>query len=496
VENPFLESALSLLSPVPVMTSLPAASSEALGATIAPQRLRLINFLVTGSLFMENLDGSIIATALPQMAKSFGSNALELNLGISAYLLALGVFIPATGWVADRFGARRVFGTAIALFTITSVLCGSANSLGMFIALRILQGISGAMMVPVGRLVVLRWTPKPKLMAALQALVWPALVAPVIGPPLGGFITTHATWRWIFYLNVPLGLAAFIAAWRLVPDVRESVARRFDWIGFVLCGAGTFMLLIGMERLAANFDTVSWVEVVLGLGVLAMAIRHLRRADSPMLDLSPMGIATFRACMRGGSLTRMAIGAAPFLLPLMFQVGFGYSAFTSGLLVLAVFAGNLALKTVTTPILKRFGYRKVTLRNGVLCALGLAACGAITPGMPVALTVLILFISGLTRSMQFTVYGTLAFADVSKDRMSDANGLFNTINQVSMAAAVTLGSLCVRAGQALGPLPFLAGPGEPFRFAFILVGLFGAIGLIDFISLPKDAGQAFVQGKR
>lgn len=478
------------------MTRISAAPSEAPGALVDSRRLRLITFLVTGSLFMENLDGSIIATALPQMAKSFGSHALELNLGISAYLLALGVFIPATGWVVDRFGARRVFAAAIALFTLTSVLCGSADSLGMFIALRILQGISGAMMVPVGRLVVLRWTPKPQLMAALSSLVWPALVAPVIGPPLGGFITTHATWRWIFYLNVPLGLAAFMAAWRLVPDVREDTPRRFDWGGFVLCGAGTFTLLIGLERLAADFDVVSWVEVLLGAGLLALAIRHLRRSPAPMLDLSPMGIATFRACMRGGALTRMAIGAAPFLLPLMFQVGFGYNAFTSGMLVLAVFAGNLALKTVTTPILKRFGYRKVSLRNGVLCALGLAACGFITPDTPVLVTVLILFISGLTRSMQFTIFGTLTFADVPKDKMSDANGLFNTIGQVGMAAAVTLGSMCVRLGEALGPLPFLHGPGEPYRFAFILVGIFCAIGLVDFIRLPQDVGQAFVEGKR
>ncbi|VCU70432.1 putative transport protein HsrA [Pigmentiphaga humi] len=459
---------------------------------LSPRRLALVMLLVTGALFMEILDGTIITTALPAMAQSFGTSAIALNIGVSGYLLALGVFIPVSGWVADRYGARRVFVAAIALFTLASALCGMADDLPTFFVLRILQGIAGAMMVPVGRLVVMKYTPKARLMAAMSALVWPALVAPVLGPPLGGFITEHFGWRWIFYLNVPLGVIGLAAAWMIIPGVAEPARRRFDLRGFLLCGTATFSLLFALEQLVDRLDAPSLALLAAGIALLALSIRHLARAPEPLIDLRSWRIPTFRASLRGGSLSRMAIGSAPFLLPLMFQVGFGYDAFRSGLLVLAVFAGNLAMKAVTTPVLRHAGYRPVLVWNGLLCALSIAACALLTPGTPLAVTLALLFVGGAARSMQFTALSTLAYADVPKPQMSDANGLFTTISQLSMAAGITLAALGIRVGHLIAERFELTGAGMGYRIAFLIAAAVCVLGIIDALRLPAQAGDHFV----
>lgn len=469
---------------------MPSPTSSA--PQVSPRQLRLMMFLITGAMFMEILDGSIIATALPAMAQSFGTSAIELNVGISAYLLALGVFIPASGWVADRLGTRTVFSLAIALFTLSSALCGLASDLPTFVGLRVLQGLSGAMMVPVGRLLVLRYTPKAQLMAAMSALVWPALVAPVIGPPLGGFITTHLGWRWIFYLNVPLGLIGLVVALRLVPQVGSEERRPFDLPGFALVSGGLFALLTGLERLPLKVDAWGVGLLMVGLILLGFATAHFRRTAQPLLSLEPFRVATFRVSARGGSVVRMAIGSAPFLLPLLFQLGFGYDAFHSGLLVLTVFGGNLAMKSMTTRVLRRFGYRPVMLGNGTLCMLALSACALINPSMPVAVTVMILVLSGMVRSMQFTTTGTLAYADMPKERMADANGLFTTISQLTMAGSVTLGAIAIRLSQSLAETLGWADTGAPYRLAFLMVAAVGLLGLIDVARLPRGAGDHFV----
>lgn len=457
-------------------------------AAITPVRLRWVTWLVTGALFMEILDGAIIGPALPAMALAFGVAPLELNIGMSAYLVAVGIFIPASGWIADRYGTRRVFLSALALFTISSAVCGAVDSLTAFVAVRIVQGFSGALMVPVGRLVILRYMPQDKLMAAMSALVWPALVAPVLGPPLGGLIAQHIGWHWIFFMNVPLGIAALFAAWRLVPDVRGDQRTRFDWPGFLLCGAGTFTLLTGLERLVAAVDAVNVLLCMGGAALLAAAFRHFSRASAPMLSLTSLRVATFRITVFSGTLARMAIGAAPFLLVLMFQLGFGHDATTAGLLVLALFAGNLLMKTVTTQVLRRFGYRRVLLGNGVLCAASLVGCAALTAATPLWLTLPILVFAGMTRSMQFTALGTIGFADIPKADMAHANGLSNTIGQLGMAAGITLAAVSVRvAHQVTG------GPAaHDYRLALLVLALTVLASLVGIARLPHDAGNHFI----
>jgi EmrB/QacA subfamily drug resistance transporter len=454
-----------------------------------------VALLVAGAFFMENLDGTVIVTALPQMAKSFGVHALDLNIGVSAYLLTLAVLIPASGWLADRFGTRTVFASAIVIFTGASILCGLCHTLGSFTLARILQGIGGAMMVPVGRLAVLRTAKKHELIGAIATITWPGLAAPVLGPPLGGLITTYASWHWIFFLNVPLGLAALVWTLRLIPKERPQTPRPFDGAGFLLTGSACFALVYGLDLISRQ--PVAWLatSLLLGgaVGVGALAAFHATREKHPLVDFRSLRIRSYAVTIWGGSMFRIAISAVPFLLPLLFQVGFGLNPFASGLLVLAVFAGNLVMKPMTTPILRRYPFRATLLVNGGLNAACIFGCALLTPATPVLVIAALLFASGLTRSMQFTALNTLAFADVPENWMSGANTLFNMVQQLGMAMGIALGAVALRiAGLLLpGAGPAAAGsiPLTHFHAAFVIVGVLALLEVIDVIGLEPGAGS-------
>lgn len=449
--------------------------------------------LVAGAFFMEFLDGTVIATALPDMAKSFGVQAVDLNIGISAYLITLAVLIPASGWIADRFGARKVFAVALAIFTLASIFCGLSTTVDQFVAMRVLQGMGGALMVPVGRLAVLRTTPKHQLITAIATLTWPALVAPIIGPPLGGFITSYADWRWIFFINVPLGIVAIILALRIIPDLHDDERRPFDTPGFIATTIAMVSLVYAMESMGAKHSQglLTLGLLVVGAVTLIYALRHFQRAQWPMIRLDAMQVPTFRVTMYGGSLFRASISAVPFLLPLMFQVGFGMDAFHSGLLVLAVFVGNLTIKPATTPLIRRLGFRKLLLINGALNVLSLLACAFISPQTPVWLIMLILYLGGVFRSIQFTAASTLAFADVPSAQMSYANTLFSTATQLAVGLGITLGAIGIRIGEKMGDLLGMTSvPGISFRLAFVAIALICLVGMVDTLRLTKDAGSA------
>ncbi|TPE49366.1 MFS transporter [Amaricoccus solimangrovi] len=462
------------------------ASPSGTGARAADGGLALA-LLVAGTFFMENLDATVITPAIPAMAESFAARPVDLNTGVSAYMLTVGAFIPISGWAAERFGARPVLGFAITLFTLASLLCGLAGSLPVFVASRILQGIGGALMVPVGRLVVLRATPKERLIAAIATLTWPALVAPVLGPPLGGLLVEHGDWRWIFYLNLPLGLVALALTPMIVPAGGANRASRFDWPGFLSMGGALFCLMLVAEMLSRPGP--DWARILaaaaLGLGLLLWGTRHIGRAAHPVFDLSALRLPSFAVTIWGGSLFRMGVSAVPFLLPLLFQIGFGFDPLAAGLMLMAVFAGNLAMKPMTTPVIRRFGFRPVLVVNGLLNAGLIAAIAGFSAGMPLALACALLFLGGMTRSMQFTALNTIAFADVPDRDMTSANTLFSTVFQLAMGLGVALGAVAWRAGEAL------AGGGDPampFRIAFLLVALVALVGVIDSARLHAEAG--------
>ncbi|HHL3992406.1 TPA: MFS transporter [Klebsiella pneumoniae] len=455
--------------------------------------------LVAGAFFMEFLDGTVIATALPDMARDFGVTAVELNIGISAYLITLAVLIPASGWIADRFGARAIFTLALAIFTLASVFCGLSTEVHIFVAMRILQGVGGALMVPVGRLAVLRTTPKHQLIKAIATLTWPALVAPIIGPPLGGFITRYASWHWIFFINVPLGLAAIILSLRIIPDIRETERRSFDLSGFITTSVAMVSLVTAMERLGDRQPQIrpTLALAALGFGCLLYSIRHFRRAVAPMVRLDALQVPTFRVTMYGGSLFRASISAVPFLLPLLFQVGFGMDPFHSGLLVLAVFVGNLTIKPATTPLIRWLGFRRLLLINGALNVCSLLACALLTPQTPVWAIMLILYLGGVFRSIQFTGVSTLAFADVPAAQMSDANTLFSTASQLAVGLGITLGAIGIRLGEQVGDWLHLTElPGISFRLSFVFIALICLVGMIDSLHLAKTAGSSVSEKKK
>ena len=450
----------------------------------------IIALIVASAYFMENLDATVIATALPHMAATFGVTPVSLSVGMTAYLLALAVFIPISGWVADRFGQRSVFGSAIVVFTAASVLCGLSNGLVEFTVARILQGIGGAMMVPVGRLAVLRGTEKRHLMRSIAYITWPGLAAPVLGPALGGFISTYFSWRWIFLLNVPIGLLGLLATASFIPNLRESNRRRFDVPGFVLSGLALTCLMYGMERvgqLHADWR-ITLAALVCGLFAASLAITHFRRAEHPLIDLSSWRIPTFRVALDGGSLYIISVSVSPFLLPLLFQIGFGLNAFAAGLLVLAYAAGNLGMKIVATQILKRFGFRNVMIFNGLLTAASIAFCSLLSPDTPRALIVIVLLVSGLCRSMQFTSINTLAFADVPSARMSSASTFFSMVQQMTIGLGIAFGAIALHAAVLIHGNHAQLSLAD-FQTAFLIVSALVLVSVLYFMAIEPDAGQ-------
>ncbi|WP_131113918.1 MFS transporter [Lichenihabitans psoromatis] len=462
--------------------------------SFVPQRSTLVALLVAGAFFMENLDGTVIATALPQMAKSFGTTPGSLAIGMTAYLLTVAVFIPASGWVADRYGARPVFASAVALFTIASILCGLSIDTLTFTLARILQGAAGALMTPVGRLVVLRGTAKQDLMRAIATLTWPALTAPVLGPPLGGFITTVASWRWIFFINVPIGIMGLGLALRLIEAGRDEARRPFDALGFVLNGSCLASLLYALERFGQTGGDwrIASLFLIASLTLGTLALRRARTHPHPLVSLEAFRVPSFRVTMDGGLIARITISTMPFLLPLLFQVGLGRDAFTSGLLVLWYGAANLAIKPLTTPILRRFGFRTVLLANTVISASSIAACAMIDRSIPIAVIVLVLMVAGASRSMQFTALNTLAFAELEPGQTGPANTLFNMAFQLALGMGVAFGAIVLRIAEAL-PAGQGADPSGPFRLCFAIIGLVALTALPAFARLRRDAGQAVSQ---
>jgi EmrB/QacA subfamily drug resistance transporter len=458
----------------------------------APGVARGLALLVAGAFFMEILDATVIAPAAPHIAAELDVPAVSVNVAITAYVLTLAVLIPISGWLTDRFGARRIFVAAIVVFTLASAGCALALSLPMLVATRVLQGVGGAMMVPVGRLVVIRTTRKTDLVTAIAYLTWPALVAPLVAPGLGGVLSTYASWRWIFLINVPLGLVALVLARRLVPDVRMDDAGPLDWRGFLLAAAGVAALVVGLESIAAPHSRWPFAigALLVAAAGLAVTVGYLLRVRRPLLDLRTLRVRTYRVTALGGSIFRAVITAIPFLLPLFFQLGFGWSAAHAGLVVIALFAGNIGIKPATTPLMRRFGIRTVMLGSvaaSAACLVGMAFLDRTTP-LPVLLALLVL--SGIMRSVGFTAYNTVAFADIPAEGMTSANTLMSAVQELGAGLGVAVGALLVRLGDPVGGVLGLGhGAAAPFRVAFVLLAIILAGSAADAFTLPRTAGN-------
>jgi EmrB/QacA subfamily drug resistance transporter len=458
---------------------------------------RPLALLVAGTFFMELLDGTVIATAAPSMAHSLGVRSADVGIAITTYLLTVAVLIPLSGWLADRLGARRVFVAAIVVFTVASGLCAISTNLLELTLLRVLQGAGGAMMVPVGRLVVLRGTAKSEVIAAIAYLTWPALLAPVIAPVLGGILTTYASWRWIFLINLPLGVLALVLALRLVPDLRAPAPDRLDWLGLVTSTAGLGAFVYGVSLIGRSSVPLVAVSLLLAAsaGLLGVAVWHLLRTAAPLIDLRTLAIRTFRASQTGGSLYRISILAIPFLLPLLFQDAFGWSAAKAGGVVIFVFIGNLCIKPATTPLLRRFGFRAVLVGSIGLGGLATAACGLLQATTPIVVTAALLIAGGALRSIGFSAYNTITFADVDPGDMVHANTLSSTLQQLAAGIAVAAAAIALRLGDAVRAS--FGHPGSahfPYAFAFVVLDLLLVPALIEAGRLPRSAGAGIGGG--
>jgi EmrB/QacA subfamily drug resistance transporter len=452
----------------------------------------LVPLIVATALFMENVDSSVIATSLPEISRDLKVDPIALKLALTSYLLSLAVFIPISGWMADKFGARTIFRAAIVVFTLGSLACGFATSLLDLVAYRIVQGIGGAMMVPVGRLVILRMVPKHELVSALAWLVVPALIGPMIGPPLGGAITTYFHWRWIFWINIPIGIAGFWLATKYIDNIREEKVPPLDVTGFILSGIGLTGLAFGFTTIGQELLPV-WLSsgmIVVGAIVMFFYVRHARAHPAPLIDLKLLSVQTFRVSVVGGALFRIGVGAMPFLLPLMFQLGFGMNALQSGLLTFAGAAGAMLMRASVAPILRRFGIKRVLVVNTVVAASFIAAAGFFQPGTPYFIIIAVLFVGGFFRALQFSTLNSLAFADLGSSTMSQATSFTSVGQQISVSAGVAVAAI------VLELLRYSRGSNEillsDFSIAFFAVAACSVMAIFMLIRLPIDAGTALI----
>ena len=452
------------------------------------QRTVLIPLIVACALFMENMDSTVITTSLPAIAADIGENPLALKLALTSYLVSLAVFIPISGWVADRYGSRSVFMSAIVVFIGGSLLCAVSNSLPAFVAARFLQGMGGAMMVPVGRLVLMRAVPKHEYVAALNYLTIPALMGPVIGPALGGAITLYFQWRWIFIINLPIGLLGLVLVHRFIPNLRERAVPPFDWRGFGMCGVGLSVLMLGLSALGGHLLPI-WAtsaSIVGGAVVLLAYVRHAHRTSHPSLDLRLFRNATFFNGVAAGNIFRIGVGATPLLLPLLLQLGFGLNPLQSGLLTCATAVGAMFMKTLTVAILRRWGFRRVLSVNAFLAAISVAACALFDATTPHVVIVLVLLVSGCLRSLQFTGLQALSFAETTREDMSQATSIASMAQRLAQSLGIAIGAYALELSSlAQGHASIVAADFPP---AFIAVGAIAAVSLLFHRRLAHSAG--------
>ena len=457
---------------------------------------RYLPWVVATTLFMEQLDSTIVNTAIPSMAASLQVTPLSLKAVVTSYILSLAVAIPISGWMADRYGTRRVFMTAIAIFTIASVLCGLSVNSPMLVAARLLQGLGAAMMMPVGRIAIIRTFPKAELLAAMNFVIIPALIGPLLGPTVGGLIVHWLSWREIFFINVPVGVAAIYLAWRHLPDYRADVQRPLDLIGLVLFGTGVALLSWLLEVFGEHKidPTSAGVLLFISCSLLAAYGWHASQAPFPLLRLALLRVRTFRVSVLGGFVTRLGIGGLPFLLPLLYQLGLGLPAWQSGLLMMPSAAAAMGMKFISTRVLARFGYRHVLIVNTLLIGCTIAMYTLVGPGTPLYAIVAISLCLGFFNSLQFSSMNSIAYADIEAADSSMASTIASSLQQLSMSFGLAFGSLV--AGWYLGDLPQTdkAALTGALHHAFMTLAVLTAVSSLTFWTLRRSDGEGLAKG--
>lgn len=480
------ESSAVVVEPAPPVERPRARPAEPVSAATA----RWAPVAVGVALFMEFLDSTALSTALPTLARELHSDPVHLKLALTSYLLALAVGTPASAWVADRFGPRRVFVAAIALFLLGSVLCGCSHTLGQLVAARLVQGAGGSMMTPVGRLIVVGSSPRDRLVSAMTWFTTPALVAPLLGPPLAGLILGVADWPWIFFINVPVGLLGMLAVVRFVPRLVQPDPGRFDATGFVLC-AMAITGMVAMGEVGGLNLVPAWGQAATAAALAvsaALYLRHARRTPRPILDLTLFRYATFRASLTGATLVRLGLGATPLLLPLLLQTALGWTPARAGLFTILTAVGSIATKTVITRLIRRLGFRTVLLLSAGGTALTTAAPALFATPVPVWLIGAGLLAGGLMRSMHFSAANTLAYDEAPPGEVGRASTLSTVTQQVGLSLGVSFGGLVLHLARGAGPAAALTP--ERFVVPFLLVGASTVLALPVYLRLPADAGAA------
>src|SRR5882757_1152994 len=438
--------------------------------------------------FMHQFDGAVIATALPAMAESLHDDPVRLNLAITCYLLSLAVFVPISGWMADKLGAKRVFMWAIVVFTVSSVLCGFAGSLAELVLWRTIQGIGGAMMTPVGRVIVVKSVPKLQLVQAMNYITIPAVLGPLIGPSVGGFIVTHFSWHWIFFLNLPIGIAGLFLVRAYIPDIKEETVAPLDARGFVLISLALAGIVFGFSTIGRNVLPLPVIAAVITVGAVCgvLYLIHTRHTANPIIDPALLRIRTFAASVTGGSLFFMGTVSSTFLIALLLQLGFGMSAFQAGLMTLASAVGSVMMRFTFQPILKVLGFRKLLIWNAAINGVGLIICGFFRPSTPTLLIIAVLFILGFSRSVQFTAVQSLAYADMPGKDTSRATSFSAMTQQLMQSIGVGVGALVLHLSLVWHDRTAVV-PGD-ISAAYFTIGGLSLAAVIVFWLLPAQAG--------
>jgi len=457
-----------------------------------PEQIRrYLPWLVAVALFMENLDATILNTAVPVMAESLQVAPLALKAVLTSYTLSLAVFIPISGWMADRFGTKRVFMWAVALFTLGSVLCGLAVNVPMLVVARLLQGMGGAMMIPVGRIAIVRTFPRSELLRTMNFVIIPALIGPMIGPFAGGLIVHWLHWRVIFFVNLPMAAAGFWLVQRYMPDYRDEAARPLDRTGFLLFGAGIALLSWALEVFGEHTLSAAPLSLMVAgaIGLLALYGLHSRRQKSPVMSLWLFRVRTFRLSVVGGFVTRLGVGGMPFLLPLLYQLGLGYAPWQAGLLTMPTAAAAMLMKASSRPLLARFGHRNILIANTLLIGVVVMLFSLIGPGAPIWAILTLSLSQGFFMSLQFTSMNSLAYADVADTDASKASSIASTGQQLALSFGVAFASLVagwfLRGLDQTNPVEVV----PALHHAFLFMGLLTMVSSLTFWGLHANDGD-------